>query len=217
MSLLSAMKSIGRQTSNLPSHVPVMVLPGAVLFPHALMPLFIFEPRYRAMLRHCLERDRMFCMATMKPGITEARNPDDFHHVAGIGLVRACVGHDDGTSHLMLQGLARVEFRGFLQDAPFRIAEVRELTSPAEPSPEAPALISAIRTQCADMVASGITQREAFDEQLAQVRDPAVFCDLAAHTFLRDPRHRQAVLEAIDLIERLRATLGFLEAEARGA
>ena len=43
-----------------------------------MLPLFIFEPRYRAMLAHCLEQNRMFCVALMKPGVTEAAGPDDF-------------------------------------------------------------------------------------------------------------------------------------------
>src|SRR5437867_1685310 len=106
-----------------------MVLPGAHLFPNAILPLFIFEPRYREMLAWSLDQQRMFCIAPMKPGISEARSPEDFHHIVGLGLVRACVGHEDGTSHLALQGLARVKITGFLQETPFRIAELRELRS----------------------------------------------------------------------------------------
>lgn len=210
------MRSIGHQTSNLPPHVPVMVLPGAVLFPHALMPLFIFEPRYRAMLRHCLERDRMFCVAMMKDGISEARRPEDFHHVAGVGLVRACVGHEDGTSHLMLQGLARVEVRGFPQDVPFRIVEVRELKCPTKPAEETRDLCAAILERCASLTPSGISAREEFDEQLADVREPGLLCDMVAHTFLHVPQHRQAVLEALDPVARLQVTLQALGAEASG-
>src|SRR5882757_9451652 len=102
------MKSIGRQGLKLPAQAPVMVLPGAQLFPQVPLPLFIFEPRYREMLTWSLQQDRMFCIASMKLGISEARTTDDFHHIVGLGLVRACVGHDDGTSHLILQGLARM-------------------------------------------------------------------------------------------------------------
>src|SRR5439155_25640751 len=47
----------------LPKRVPVMPLPGAFLFPHALLPLCIFEPRYRKMLKHALAHHRMFCVA----------------------------------------------------------------------------------------------------------------------------------------------------------
>src|SRR5437764_13933508 len=100
---------------SLPTHVPVMPLPGAVLFPHALLPLYIFEPRYRAMLQHALKQDRMFCVALIKPPRSDWRRPSDFFAVASVGLVRACVERGDGTSNLILQGLQRVRFTGFEQ------------------------------------------------------------------------------------------------------
>jgi Lon protease-like protein len=55
--------------TTLPRSAPVMVLGGATLFPLGYMPLFIFEPRYRAMLDYALERDRMFCVGHARPGI----------------------------------------------------------------------------------------------------------------------------------------------------
>ena len=49
-----------------------MALSNAVLFPHSLLPLHIFEPRYRDLLAHSLDGDRMFSVALMKRGIDEA-------------------------------------------------------------------------------------------------------------------------------------------------
>ena len=89
----------------LPDAVPVMTLPSATLFPQALLPLYIFEPRYRRMLAEALDSNRMFTVAMQRPGRTrEIPCP-----VAGLGLIRVSVGHNDGTSHLILQGLARVQ------------------------------------------------------------------------------------------------------------
>jgi Lon protease-like protein len=47
----------------LPHEVGIMTLPNAILFPQALLPLYVFEPRYRAMLRESLESQRMFAVA----------------------------------------------------------------------------------------------------------------------------------------------------------
>ena len=44
------------ETVELPAAVPVMPLPGVLLFPNALLPLHIFEPRFREMLAHALRR-----------------------------------------------------------------------------------------------------------------------------------------------------------------
>ncbi len=207
------MKNIADQRLNLPAHAPVMVLPGAALFPHSLLPLYIFEPRYRAMLAWSLEQQRMFCIAPMKPGISEVRTADDFHHTVGLGLVRACVGREDGTSHLMLQGLARVRLTGFVQDTPFRIAEIRELRStPAEPL-EGELLAAKLLEICAQLRARGVGVPEVLDKQLAQIEDAAVLSDLVAHTFLREAQHRQDVFEELRAGERLRLLIRHLTAE----
>src|SRR5439155_10742953 len=75
----------------LPEQVPVMPLPGALLFPHALLPLYIFELRYRQMLKHALSHHRMFCVALIKPHCAEWQSSADFFHTVGVGLIRACV------------------------------------------------------------------------------------------------------------------------------
>src|SRR4029450_6817725 len=115
----------------LPGQLPVMPLPGALLFPHALLPLYIFELRYRQMLKHALAHHRMFCVALIKPGCADWQSTADFFHTAGVGLIRACVERSDGTSNLILQGLERVQFRDFEQETPFALATLDAL----EPDP----------------------------------------------------------------------------------
>ena len=88
---IDLVKNIGEPMLTLPRTAPVMVLPDALLFPNSLLPLFIFEPRYREMLKWVLAEQRVFCIAQMKPGVSEAQTPDDFHQTGGLGLVRACV------------------------------------------------------------------------------------------------------------------------------
>ena len=205
------MKTTSAETKiNLPPQAPLMVLPNATLFPHALLPLFIFEPRYRKMLAWALDHHRMFCIALMKPGVAEATSTDDFHHIAGLGLIRACVGHEDGTSHLVLQGLCRVEFSEFVQEKPFRMAKVREVPSEPATREEGEILSAQVLEFCAHYQAQGALIPETLDQQLANVNDPAVLCDIVAHTFVRDPFRRQAVLETPRVADRLRALIKHL-------
>src|SRR6266536_3742468 len=100
----------------LPNKLPVMPVPGAVLFPHALLPLYIFEPRYRKMLGHALQQHRVFCVTLIKPSCPDWHSPEDFFHFATAGLIRACVERSDGTSNLILQGLQHVCFTSFEQE-----------------------------------------------------------------------------------------------------
>src|SRR4051812_30825671 len=94
----------------LPDEVPVMTLPNIAFFPQALMPLYIFEPRYRRMLRDVLASNRLFAVAGLDP--VRVSDPTQFeppYRVASVGIVRACQKSEDGTSKLLLQGICRVE------------------------------------------------------------------------------------------------------------
>jgi Lon protease-like protein len=191
-----------------------MVLPNTTLFPHTLLPLFIFEPRYRDMLAWSLEHHRMFCIALMMPGLDDATTIDDFHHVGTIGLIRACIGHEDGTSHLILQGLARVEMTGFVQERPFRMAYLSPVSSEPPTAEEGEVLSAQILEYCAHFRAKGVEITETLDEQLASVSDPGTLCDIVAHTFVRDPRRRQLVLEQTRVAERMKTLIRHLDEES---
>lgn len=187
-----------------------MVLPGAPLLPHAALPLFIFEERYRLMLAHSLARDRMFCLAHMKPGVVEAAGAEDFFAVAGLGLVRACVANPDGTSHLILQGLARVEFAAFPQTQPFRIARLRVLESKGGESVEAVALGAKLLEICRALKDAGRKIPPAIEEYLPHLSSPDVLSDVVANALVRDPFERQRLMEQPAVSERLRALIRHL-------
>ena len=60
------------QLRNFTGHVPLFPLPDAVLFPNALLPLMIFEPRYRQMVTDALAGDGLIAMPLPKPGWEES-------------------------------------------------------------------------------------------------------------------------------------------------
>src|SRR6266403_5870373 len=128
----------------LPRQVPVMPLPGALLLPYAFLPLYIFEPRYRQMLKHALAHHRMFCVALIKPHCAEWQSAGDFFHTAGGGLIRACVERSDGTANLIRQGVERVRFTDVEQEAPFPIATIDSLESDSVSSVETDALATKV-------------------------------------------------------------------------
>src|SRR2546423_4615301 len=130
--------------AKLPRELPVMPLPAAVLFPNALLPLYIFEPRYRQLLKHALQQHRMFCITLIKPSCPDWHAPEDFFHLGTVGLIRACVGRGDGTSNLILQGVQRVRFADFEQQSPFPIAKIDIVQSRDEPTVETEALAAKV-------------------------------------------------------------------------
>lgn len=197
----------------MPDEAPLMVLPGASLFPHALLPLYIFEPRYRAMLDHCLSGNRMFCVALIKPGVNETSGTDDFFHVSGCGLVRACVGNPDGTSNLILQGLTRVRFTEFKQQRPYLIAKIEELPSRGGDTVEAEALGEKVLELCRQLKERGSEPSAQLENFLSHLSNPDMLTDLVGHTFVSNPFRRQQLLEESSIPARMRMLIRFLGEE----
>jgi Lon protease-like protein len=198
----------------LPAQVPVMPLPGALLFPHALLPLYIFEPRYRDMLEHALSHHRMFSVALLKPQRTQWQSPEDFFHVAGVGLIRACVGRGDGTSNLILQGLERVRFTAFEQESPFPIATIDRLESDVVSSVETEALAAKVLELYSKCKGEGRQLPAKVDRYLSDLGDPEMLADLVASTFISDALRRQRVLEELSVQQRLRLLIQYLRDES---
>ena len=219
LKLLQGRKSKVKNGSvDLPDEVPVMPLPGAVLFPHALLPLYIFEPRYRKMLEHALQRDRMFSVTLIKPSCPEWHAPEDFFHFATVGLIRACVGRDDGTSNLVLQGLHRVRFSSFQQETPFPIARIDIIESRNDTATvETEALGEKVLELYRKLKRAERRLPPKVDRYLAQLGDLEMLADLVASTFVDDPLRRQRMLEESSLNQRLRLLITYLQDEIGSA
>ncbi len=193
----------------LPDEVPVMTLPEVAFFPQALMPLHIFEPRYREMLRDVLATNRLFAVAGLNP-----RSPDATaqfeppHRIATVGIVRACQGNDNGTSNLLLQGLCRVEIASILTDEPYRRIRIRALSSePGATSDDNAQLrreLARLLTLKLRLASSaqdpGPSEMTAF---LKTVQDPEAFVDIAAFSLCESTKLKQKLLETLDVHRRL--------------
>jgi len=200
-----------------PKQLPVMPLPGAVLFPNALLPLYIFEPRYRKMLEHALQDHRMFCVALIKPSCPDWHAPEDFFHLATAGLIRACVGRGDGTSNLILQGLQRVRFTSFEQETPFPIASIDAVEKGGPTTVETEALGAKVIELYGSLKHDRGQLPAKLDRYLAELRDLEMLADLMASTFVNDPLRRQRLLEERSVNQRLRFLIRYLRDEIGNA
>jgi Lon protease-like protein len=194
----------------IPREVPVMALSNAVLFPHSLLPLHIFELRYRTMLEHSLGGDRMFSVALMRPGISEASEIADLFPIASVGLIRACVGNQNGTSNLILQGLARIRLLEWTQLKPFRIARATLVESGISNAIEADALAAKVKELCVRIQQLGVPFPANLTEQLQKIEDPEVLADVIAAAFVGEAGQRQQLLEVAEVCDRLRLLIQLL-------
>jgi Lon protease-like protein len=189
-----------------PAEIAVMTLPDVAFFPQALMPLHIFEPRYRHMLKDALATHRLFAVAGMNPRLVD--KPNQFeppHSIATIGIVRACQKSDNGTSNLLLQGLARVRFLEIVREHPYRVVRINALASqPGAPADENRRLRADLNKLIVTKQRLGGAVPAEFTQFLKTVDDPETFVDLAAFSLCEDAPLKQRLLETLDVHARLR-------------
>ncbi|HEY8075628.1 MAG TPA: LON peptidase substrate-binding domain-containing protein, partial [Labilithrix sp.] len=87
--------------------LPIFPLPHVVLFPHAVLPLHVFEPRYRTMLADCLKTHRAIAIAQILQGSEDDGKPR-IARVSGGGIVVEHQELADGRSNIVVLGQARL-------------------------------------------------------------------------------------------------------------
>lgn len=187
------------------SALPVFPLPGLVLFPGTRLPLHLFEPRYRAMVAHCLDvGPQTFAIAQLRPGWeSDYEGQPAIYNVAGLGRIVAHECRSDGTFDVTLQAISRVRLTEVASRHPFRIANVEQLidTGTDEVNPtEVTSLVS-----LASEVAGLLHRAEpGFSLGLAGDEGPGTLADRLANRCIVDAAVRQQVLEAVHVPTRLR-------------
>ncbi len=102
------------------TRLSVFPIAGAVLFPHMQLPLHIFEPRYRALVRDALSRDQRIGMVQPR----DAGDPPSLFDVGCVGKIGHVEALDDGRYNIILEGLSRFRIRRELSvDTVFRQVE----------------------------------------------------------------------------------------------
>jgi Lon protease-like protein len=187
--------------------LPLFPLPGTVFFPNTLLPLHVFEPRYRALTQHCIDKQWPMAVVLIEPGheADQAGTPP-IAQLAGIGHL---VMHDrltDGRFDIMLQGLSRVQI---LEELPtdasgYRTARAQLVSDYIHPDRE-------LLQQKTHAVRSALTSLVARDRKIAEMvsapffstRSPVVLADALSALIFADPVKRQELLACTRVHERL--------------
>ena len=195
------------------SCVPLFPLPNVVLFPRAVIPLHIFEERYKAMTADAVAGDRQVAMALLMPGWEK-----NYYHRPTIEPV-VCVGtilsHEklpDGKYNFLLQGHTRARIVREVGDKPYRQAELEpiQITNGLEIDleEERRRLARVFRPGTLGASPAGRQFRRLLESHLP-TSDVA---DLIAFNYLEDVALKQSLLEDADVRRRVRRIIEAVEA-----
>jgi Lon protease-like protein len=190
--------------------LPIFPLPNCVLLPGGLLPLHVFEPRYRELTRDCLAGHQFMAVARLRPGYesTYYGRPPVYDR-CGVGRIICSEELPDGRFALLLRGVARVEIaRELPPERSYRCVEARMLADAHCDRDEATSHHRKLIQLCdrlAEVIEKGGPQLRdlvrAFDE-------PGACADAIAAALVMDADARQELLETCNPMVRLQRTLG---------
>jgi Lon protease-like protein len=200
--------------TNLPSVIPVFPLPNVVLFPRVQLPLHIFEPRYRQMVKDASSKERpLIGMALLRGNWQEQYegNPEIFP-IGCVGEMVRVIPLQDGRFNILLHGLREYRITEEIFQKSYREAVVEWRSLRKE------SLASERRQELARLLETYLPKNEAVHKFLT---DPTIEDDLFVNFFAFHldllPIEKQSLLEAATLPERaacMRDILDFKLTEA---
>jgi Lon protease-like protein len=187
-----------------PLVLPIFPLPDVTFFPHTLLPLHVFEARYRAMVMDALARDRRLAVVKLKPGYeaTYAGKPP-VHQVAGAGEIVSWERLATGRYNILLESEKP-------SDTLYRLVAAQRLDD-VPPRTDVGALVERIRDACVRLLKALERPANLLDTALAEGQPPGAIADRIAAAVLPDAALRQELLETLDVTRRLERLAGALD------
>ena len=199
-------------TENDWSAVPLFPLPNVVLLPRAILPLHIFEMRYRAMTVDALRGKRQIAMALLQPGWEkESRERPALQPVVCVGTILTHQRLADGRFNILLQGVSRCTIVREDKHEPYRTAELATMEEARvfeiDLDDERRRIESVFDNPCfrdADVARQ-------FRDLLASPMPTADLADLITFHFLEDVQLRQLILADPDVRGRVQRVVEAFE------
>jgi uncharacterized protein len=203
---------VREQLATFAGTAPLFPLPDVVHFPHLLLPLHIFEPRYREMTADALAGDRLIAMALLKPGWTTTEGSPAIHETVCLGRITADQQTEDGRYYLVLQGLSRARIVREEDEGAYRVAQL-ELQPDLE-NPFPPAAADAQRRRLL-LAFRSLFPKHNLDRVLRRALKEAVplgiLCDVLADALSLESQVAYQVLAETDVKQRCRVILRLIE------
>jgi hypothetical protein len=193
----------------LPPTIPIFPLPNVVLFPNVVLPLHIFEARYRAMVSDALEQDRIIGMVLLRSGWEndyEGRPP--VYTTGCAGLITHAERLNDGRFNIVLKGLEKFAIEDEDDSLPYRLARVRSIEESVREEDREEMRQS--RRRLETLLVPQPQGRGAEPKVPPSMPDEDLINALAQYLEL-EPVERQALLEREGLLARCRSLIELLE------
>jgi Lon protease-like protein len=169
---------------------------ATVLFPGAILPLHIFEDRYKQMMRYAIENGNLFGLSYRSDAFIARETPPETASVGCVAKINAVVPLEEGKMNIISTGLIRYRVLGLQQSQPFLLARVEPFRDDLEPGADLNKIFDDISEMCKRFlqVAQELDESGALvDQDLPE--DPEAFSLIISSALPIDNDSKQNLLE----------------------
>ncbi len=192
---------------------PVLPLRDIVVFPHMIVPLFVGREKSVRALEEVMQDDKQILLSSQKDPTADDPAADGIFRVGVLANVLQLLKLPDGTVKVLVEGKARVKITGFVENPAFFEATADFLPETDGDPTSVEALVRAVGEE---FERYSKVKKNIPEEALAAVsdtREPARLADLVAGHLGVDVAQKQAILETLDVAERLEKVYGHMQGE----
>lgn len=196
--------------SQLPDPLPIFPLPNVVLMPNAALPLYIFEERYKEMIRDCLEGQPYLSVALLQKGWENKPGTPLPYTVAGFGRITRVVRRPNDCMDIVIQGMGRIEMVEFNEDRAYLRATVRTLSPVVGNEALAATEAGTLRQKFLELLSHKGPAVDPVRSQLKLLASPIDIVFFVASHLPLDPHSQQELLQTLSVEEQVGRLIGVL-------
>ena len=192
---------------------PVLPLRDIVVFPHMIVPLFVGREKSVRALEEVMQDDKQILLSSQKDPTADDPDADGIFRVGVLANVLQLLKLPDGTVKVLVEGKSRVTITGFIENPSFFEATAKVLVETEGDQTSVEALVRAVGDE---FERYSKVKKNIPEEALAAVsdtREPARLADLVAGHLGIEVVQKQAILETLDVAERLEKVYGHMQGE----
>jgi Lon protease-like protein len=190
----------------------VFPLSDVVLFPHASLPLNIFEPRYIKMIHDSINTNTPIAIAMTnffenEQFILKSSTGDFSNCIVGYGMPQIIQQNLDGSMFVMLRGLGKARLKEKREEKPYRVYSAVDLNDDEVFENENRFKLNRLKMELKIWLEDNIKLKEDRDTFFKKINSPSELFAYAAHFLIEDPKTKQEILESNDVNQKLEILL----------
>jgi ATP-dependent Lon protease len=193
--------------------LPLLPLRDIVVYPHAVVPLFVGRPKSIRALEEAVAGSRELVLSAQRDHTTEEPREEDVFRVGTLGAIIQLLRLPDQTVKVLVEGKGRVEIKRFTKSEPHFAVEIETLPDRDDKSAEAQALIRSLHAAFENYVKLNKKVPPEILNTVSQIASPSRLADTVATHLNLKLEDRQRLLEIADSSKRLEEVFALIQAE----